>query len=75
MTDDTVRLMVGDKTAEVGITVDTVMREKKEIIECLTRGSMEKKLLIKELMITAYITGFFAGTASAHRDYAKTESN
>lgn len=81
---DTTRLMVGDKTQEVSLTIDNLMREKKEVIDVLSSAgrragdpdhSVERRLLIKELLITAYITGFFAGTSSAHRDLAKTESN
>jgi hypothetical protein len=80
----TARLLVGDKTQEVGMTVDNLMKEKKEVIDALVGGharragdgdDIARRLLLKELLITAYITGFFAGTSSAHRDIAKTESN
>lgn len=71
----TVRLMTGaDATQEVGMTIENIMKEKKEIIDVLANGNVERRLLIKELMITGYITGFFAGTASAHRDIEKTQS-
>jgi hypothetical protein len=85
--DDTVttRLIAGDKTQEVGLTVDTIMKEKREVIDVLANAgrrstdgeshNIERRLLIKELLITAYITGFFAGTSSAHRDLEKTSSN
>ncbi len=57
-----------DRTQEVGLSVDHMLQQKPEIVELLTGGMMERKLLLKEIMIMAYIGGFFAGTAHANKD-------
>lgn len=63
-----------EKTQEVGMSVDHILDGKQEIVELLAGGMTERKLLLKELMITAYIGGFFAGTSHAHRDAERPEN-
>lgn len=63
-----------EKTQEVGMSIDTILEQKAEIVNVLTSDVVERKLLLKELMITAYIGGFFAGTNHAHRDSERHEN-
>lgn len=63
-----------DKTQEVGLSIDHMLQQKPEIVELLTGGMTERKLLLKEIMIMAYIGGFFAGTAHANKDPDRHEN-
>lgn len=56
----TISLMI-DKTAEVGATIENILTQKGEIVKVLTNDVVERKLLLKELMMSAYIGGFFTG--------------
>lgn len=56
----TVSLMM-DRTAEVGATIENILQQKGEIVNVLTHDVVERKLLLKELMMSAYIGGFFTG--------------
>lgn len=66
--DDTIRMAPEEQTQEVALHVDSIMREKAEVIDFFCQDIPERMLLLKELMLTVYISGFFAGVRNAAKD-------
>jgi len=56
------------ETCEVNSKIECVLHEKKELVEVLMGRASERKLyILKELMIDAYVAGFFSGTNHFHK--------
>ncbi len=55
-------------TDEVGARLERILHEKKELAEALMGRATERKLeILKELLIDAYVAGFFNGTKHLHK--------
>jgi len=67
-TEDTIRLAPEEKTQEVSLHVDSIMKEKAEVVGFFCQDVPERELLLKELLLTVYISGFFAGVRNASKD-------
>lgn len=49
------------QTNDIAMDIDEVLNDKAEVIKVLTNNTRERMLLVKDLLMNAYVRGFFAG--------------
>jgi hypothetical protein len=53
----------GEFTSSMGLVVHEIIKDRQDEVNAVTGGSLERQLLIRELMMHSYIRGFFDGEA------------
>lgn len=53
----------GAFTSEMGLVVHEIIKDREDEVKVITGGNLERQLLVRELMMHAYIRGFFDGEA------------
>jgi len=51
------------QTSEMGLAVHEIIKQRADEAKVLTGGDLSRQLILRELMMHAYINGFFAGEA------------
>ena len=49
----------GAFTSEMGLVVHEIIKDRQDEVNAVTGGNLSKQLLIRELMMHAYIRGYF----------------
>lgn len=57
-----------EQTNDIAMTIDQVLADKGEIVKVLTQEQVERTLLLRELLMNAYVRGFFSGMQHAMKD-------
>jgi hypothetical protein len=57
-----------NQTNDIAMTIDDVLKDKPELVKVLTTDSVERTLLLRELLMNAYVRGFFAGIQHTLKD-------
>jgi len=64
-----------EQTDDIAMTIDDVLKDKPDIVKVITNdGNIERSLLLRELLMNAYIRGFFAGMQHTMRDLMSEEN-
>lgn len=57
-----------EQTQDIAMSIDQVLEDKPEIVKVLTTGSVDRQLLLRELLMNSYVRGFFSGMKHAMED-------
>ena len=50
-----------EQTNDIAMTIDQVVNDKPELVKLLTNEMVERQLILRELLMNAYVRGFFSG--------------
>jgi hypothetical protein len=61
--DSSIHNLTLEQTNDIAMTIDDVLSDSTnmKIVEILTASNVERTLLLRELLMNAYIRGFFSG--------------
>lgn len=66
--ENTVTSITLEQTADIAMSIDEVLAEHDKIINMLTAGKKDRMLLLRDLLMNAYVRGFFAGMQHTLKD-------
>jgi len=53
--------MTGEFTSTMGLVVQEIISDRQEDVDVITGDDLSRKIMVRELMMHAYIRGFFDG--------------